>query len=103
MQWRLGETYLHAKEYGLANYPFLMAARWHFVRPRSRDWKRPLSLGLIYLNGTGLEKDPREAAKWFRMAAGTRRRQCGVFTWAYYTFKETACCKIMCKRICGSI
>ena len=42
-----------------------------------------LALGYAYANGQGVRKNLKEAAKWFRLAARTRKCRCTICKWDY--------------------
>lgn len=58
------------------------AINWLRERAQARDADAQCALGAMYLNGTGVPRDPVEAFKWYQMAADQRHPE-GVFQLGY--------------------
>ena len=53
----------------LTDEDMVEAARWYRMAAEQGDPKGQLNLGVLYINGRGMEKDEARAAFWFRRAA----------------------------------
>ena len=71
-QYELGEKHLTGEKENRIDY--VLSAKWYRKAADRRHAAAQFRLGTLYLDGNGVEKNPSEAEKWFRKAAGGLRR-----------------------------
>ncbi len=79
-QYHLGNMYA----YGLADPgndrdPARLAAQWYFEAARQGHANAQYSLGILFLTGTGVVQDAKEAERWIRKAAEQGHADAGLY------------------------